>query len=92
MNIIGNAQKYTDHGHIEVSVRIVDHQHALALGVKDIPVDASAVTIVVQDTGRGISSEYLQQRLYTPFAQDDTFAAGVGLGLSIVYVISMFYD
>lgn len=86
MNVIGNAQKYTDQGHIEISMQIVDRQRALALGVKHISAEVKAVTIMVKDTGRGISSEYLQHRLYQPFAQDDTFATGVGLGLSIVCV------
>jgi signal transduction histidine kinase len=38
------------------------------------------------DTGRGMSTEYMERKLYTPFAQEDSFSPGIGLGLSIVYV------
>jgi signal transduction histidine kinase len=38
----------------------------------------------IRDTGKGMSSEYMERKLYQPFAQEDTFATGVGLGLSIV--------
>lgn len=40
----------------------------------------------IRDSGRGMSSEYMERKLYHPFAQEDTFSPGVGLGLSIVYV------
>jgi signal transduction histidine kinase len=39
----------------------------------------------IQDTGRGMSLEYMERKLYHPFAQEDAFSPGVGLGLSIVY-------
>lgn len=38
----------------------------------------------MHDTGKGISQDYLQHHLYTPFAQEDALAVGTGLGLSIV--------
>lgn len=38
----------------------------------------------VRDSGKGMSSEYMERKLYHPFAQEDSFATGVGLGLSIV--------
>lgn len=82
MNIFGNAQKYTSSGHILVQVGLRPrHQNRY---------DESADTfhqnfvIRVRDTGKGISSEYMERKLYQPFAQEDNFATGVGLGLSIV--------
>jgi hypothetical protein len=42
------------------------------------------VTIIVRDTGKGISEEFLRGRIYTPFVQEDSLAIGTGLGLSIV--------
>ena len=84
MNIFGTAQKYTEKGFIRVTLRTEDRIRALSNGVRGLTPGKSAITLIVQDTGRGISGEYLQHRLYTPFAQDDTFASGVGLGLSIV--------
>ena len=84
MNIFGNAQKYTDKGFIQVSLRAEDPVQARARGAKGMPSGKSAMSLVIKDSGRGISNEYLQHSLYTPFAQEDTFASGVGLGLSIV--------
>lgn len=84
MNIFGNAQKYTDKGFIRISLRTEDPDKARSKGVKGISYGKSAVSVVIKDSGCGISNEYLQHSLYTPFAQDDTFASGVGLGLSIV--------
>ena len=80
MNIFGNAQKYTDSGYILVEVKMR----------KAKPVDRSTtwlqdiLLIHIRDTGRGMSSEYMERKLYHPFAQEDSFAPGVGLGLSIV--------
>ena len=87
LNIFGNALKYTDKGFIKVTMRSEDRQRAIDKGVKGLDAGKSAVSLIVQDSGRGISSEYLRHRLYTAFAQDDTFAPGAGLGLSIVWSI-----
>ncbi|ERF77003.1 hypothetical protein EPUS_06871 [Endocarpon pusillum Z07020] len=78
MNLFGNALKYTEAGTIRVSLR--------ANGFQNQP-EGSQVTMVelcVADTGRGISQDYLKNRLYTPFAQEDSLSVGTGLGLSIV--------
>ena len=37
-----------------------------------------ALELVVRDTGKGISGHYLRTRLFTPFAQENTLAPGVG--------------
>jgi signal transduction histidine kinase/CheY-like chemotaxis protein len=78
MNLFGNALKYTDTGVIRVSLRASRLQtHS----------DRSHLTMVefrVSDTGKGISQDYLKNRLYTPFAQEDSLSVGTGLGLSIV--------
>ena len=84
MNIFGNAQKYTDKGFIQISLRVEDPDKARSNGLKGMSYGKGAVSLVIKDSGCGISNEYLQHSLYTPFAQDDTFAPGVGLGLSIV--------
>jgi hypothetical protein len=42
------------------------------------------VILTVSDSGKGISQDYLRHRLFTPFAQEDSFAPGTGLGLSLV--------
>lgn len=42
------------------------------------------LSLRIRDSGRGMSSEFMERRLYRPFAQEDSFAPGIGLGLSIV--------
>ncbi|KAG0652017.1 Hybrid signal transduction histidine kinase B [Hyphodiscus hymeniophilus] len=83
MNIFGNAQKYTKSGYIlvEVKMRRGTAKKSSTGASRDI------LLIKVRDTGRGMSSEYMERKLYHPFAQEDSFAPGVGLGLSIVWSI-----
>lgn len=69
-NLIDNAIKYTSQGTIRV--RIEEH--------------GTEVKISVEDTGRGITGENLEQ-IFSPFFQSasgDSTGPGVGLGLSIV--------
>ncbi|KAL9949505.1 hypothetical protein ACHAQF_003202 [Verticillium nonalfalfae] len=77
MNVFGNAMKYTPAGHIEVSLRKTRKPDSHGR-LRDY------ITFSVEDTGLGISSDYLKYQLFTPFSQENTHAAGMGLGLSIV--------
>ncbi|KAE8328475.1 hypothetical protein BDV39DRAFT_174057 [Aspergillus sergii] len=79
MNVFGNAMKYTDSGRVSVRLEVTEAEgRCRRSGMEEL------VTLVVSDTGKGISEEFLRGRLYTPFAQEDTLAVGTGLGLSIV--------
>ena len=80
MNLFGNAMKYTDEGRVTLSLEASSHSEGRSRrqGLEDL------VTLTVTDTGRGISEEFLRDRLYTPFAQENSLAVGTGLGLSIV--------
>lgn len=85
MNLFGNSLKYTKHGHITVSLRAVDEQsqdgeHA----VKFAQEQRSVIKLLVTDTGQGMSPEFLRNKVFTPFAQENAKSAGTGLGLSIV--------
>ncbi|KAJ5199530.1 CheY-like superfamily [Penicillium cf. griseofulvum] len=89
MNIFGNALKYTKSGFILVKLTaspVTPAKDAVPGGSSDFN-----VTLTVKDTGIGMSMEYLQNSLFTPFTQEDSLAPGNGLGLSIVYhaVLSM---
>ncbi|MFT3808382.1 MAG: ATP-binding protein [Micropepsaceae bacterium] len=76
INLVGNAIKYTEQGHIRVTAT------PSATGAE--------VDLVVSDTGIGIAPEHLG-RITRPFEQvDDVYArkqGGTGLGLSIVTTI-----
>ncbi|TQN69865.1 Hybrid signal transduction histidine kinase B, partial [Colletotrichum shisoi] len=74
MNLFGNALKYTSSGFVLVCLS----GQARAEGSK---IDA---LIRVADSGKGMSEEFQQTRLFLPFSQEDTFQPGTGLGLSIV--------
>ncbi len=81
MNLFGNALKYTALGYIKVSLKADD----TAASTNDP--SSTIVRLSITDSGKGISEEYLKNRLYTPFAQEDSLSVGAGLGLSIVQQI-----
>ncbi|CAO2648430.1 Nn.00g076970.m01.CDS01 [Neocucurbitaria sp. VM-36] len=73
MNLLGNALKYTDSGFIAIQM----------LQAGSIP-DSIDLSLTVEDSGRGMSTEYQRTKLFSPFSQEDPFSSGTGLGLSIV--------
>jgi signal transduction histidine kinase len=77
MNILGNALKYTRQGSVKISLT---QEHVVHNRLKPDRV----IRFTVQDTGKGIGPEFLKHGLYRPFSQEDTFAPGTGLGLSLV--------
>jgi two-component sensor histidine kinase len=72
-NIVNNALKYTPSGHVKVSLDVVVREAERRYAI-----------LTVSDTGIGMSPEFLQERLFKSFAQEDTFAMGTGLGMSLV--------
>lgn len=78
MNLVGNSLKYTSRGSVRVRLQ---QQHVQS---DDSEHERKNITLTIADTGKGISSEYLQSKLFTPFAQEDSLTPGTGLGLSIV--------
>lgn len=78
-NLVSNAMKFTKEGD---SVRVEVTQSARQEG--------EICQIVVQDTGVGISPEFLPQ-LFTPYARENRFGTqtviGTGLGMAIVKTI-----
>ncbi|KAF2625578.1 putative histidine kinase HHK7p [Macroventuria anomochaeta] len=76
MNIFGNAVKYTQTGHITVSLHATDAARTTG--------SATTITLTVTDTGTGMSPAFLANKAFQPFSQENPHSSGVGLGLSII--------
>jgi signal transduction histidine kinase len=72
MNLTGNALKYTLSGWVKIHLSAEESE------------GQTTIQIIVSDSGKGISPEFLRSRLFSPFSQEDTLEAGTGLGMSIV--------
>jgi CheY-like chemotaxis protein len=72
-NLIGNAIKYTETGHVKVGLRYIENHSHLVLSV--------------EDTGVGISDKD-KRTLFEPFTQIDQTSTrkhdGIGMGLAVV--------
>ncbi len=79
MNLLGNSLKYTAAGFIHVKLSQEEQMVASHESPK------SLVCLTVEDSGKGISDEYMKHHLFKPFHQEDPLCPGTGLGLSIVY-------
>jgi signal transduction histidine kinase len=82
MNLFGNSLKFTRSGFIKVSLTqepAKPFQHNVG----------ATILLTVSDSGKGISEDYIQNHLFTPFCQEDNFAPGTGLGLSLVRQITV---
>jgi signal transduction histidine kinase len=83
INILTNAAKYTDEGHIDFTVNCVNKE------------DYTTLIISVEDTGRGIRKENID-KLFTKFERLDesnnTTIEGTGLGLAITKKIVELMD
>jgi PAS domain S-box-containing protein len=83
-NLVGNALKFTERGGI-----------ALRASTAPLGGERTRVTLVVQDSGVGLSEEE-RSRLFRPFSQADSSTTrrfgGTGLGLSIVRRLAELMD
>lgn len=75
INLVGNAIKFTHHGHVAINISCAPHSR-----------QQSAVRIAITDSGIGIPID-VQRRLFESFTQADTSTTrkygGTGLGLAI---------
>jgi signal transduction histidine kinase len=75
MNLVGNSLKYTTAGYIKVSLRLEDSKNKSPTSGKP----EKLVVLQVCDTGKGISTEFLKNKLFTAFSQESSLAPGTGL-------------
>ncbi|MBB3068184.1 two-component system sensor histidine kinase/response regulator [Paenibacillus baekrokdamisoli] len=77
LNLCINAIKFTEHGHVKLTLKLLENQFS----------GQARIAFIVEDTGRGISTVQLD-KLFKPFVQVDAAAnrkfGGTGLGLVIV--------
>lgn len=79
LNLISNALRYNKKG------------GKICLAIREVEYDGSHIGLEfkIQDTGIGMSREFVEKSLFKPFTQEDdrvrTEYRGTGLGMSIVY-------
>ncbi|KAF1841778.1 uncharacterized protein K460DRAFT_173295 [Cucurbitaria berberidis CBS 394.84] len=73
MNILGNALKFTESGYILVWLRSDAAEASRA-----------SVTLKINDSGIGISQEFLFNEAFEPFRKHNPHSAGTGVGLNVV--------
>ncbi|KAK3710454.1 hypothetical protein LTR37_010297 [Vermiconidia calcicola] len=74
INLVSNALKYTSEGYIRVSLGATP-----AKGSKQL---FNAV-LTVEDSGCGMSKQFIENHLFKPFTQEDGLVEGTGLGMSL---------
>lgn len=75
MNLFGNALKYTPAGYIKIKLQVTPSTSS-----DELP----ELRFIITDSGIGMSEEYVNNRLFHSFAQENSLSQGTGLGLSIV--------
>jgi CheY-like chemotaxis protein len=76
MNLFGNSLKYTSAGYIKVKLEVKPKRTAAD--------ECCEFRFTVTDSGIGMSEDYVNNRLFHSFAQENPLSQGTGLGLSIV--------
>lgn len=78
MNLLANSLKYTFSGYIAVTLTIEesDYRGGAPRG--------TIAKLTVNDSGKGISQQFLRERIFQAFTQENELNPGTGLGLNLV--------
>jgi hypothetical protein len=74
MNLVGNALKFTPTGNIVVELEPKADKDASKINVR----------LRVQDSGIGMTDNFVKHHLFAPYRQGNPFSPGVGLGMSVL--------
>ena len=80
-NILGNALKYTREGVVSVK-----------LFTSSDETQVTYVNLQIQDTGIGMTQDFVRTEMWQPFRQANALSPGTGLGLSIVKEVAKDLD
>ncbi len=86
LNLLGNAVKFTEQGHVVFSVRIGDSKRGTSENNDNLPSPkrSTSLQFAVEDTGPGIPTAQ-QDKIFQPFEQaGDSQQRGQGTGLGLV--------
>jgi CheY-like chemotaxis protein len=82
MNLVGNSLKYTHSGFVKIDLSL-DDPHSSEDSHPRAEPSTSIVKLIVSDSGKGISSQFLETKLFSAFSQESTLAPGTGKSLYI---------
>ena len=78
MNLLGNALKYTSRGYVKIKLDTTDMEDLQQIGSSE-SIPRACIILTITDTGKGISSDFIRSKLFTPFAQENSLSSGTGL-------------
>lgn len=86
-NLLQNAWKFTDNGHIELKTTVVSDQNFVNLHKLQAPCENEVwIRFEISDTGKGVSN-YVKEHIFKPFMNLEKNASrqyeGTGLGLAL---------
>ncbi len=90
INLVNNALKFTQVGHVKVRVRVSPGQPPSLAGKEADDHAESGLAIMVEDTGAGIPGDELEH-IFETFAQLDPGATGVALGVGLGLPLSRWF-